>query len=126
MIGYRYNQQVIPPAPFVHVTIRPPDRRTALADLPALLDTAADISVIPAAIAEQLGLVPLGEVRISGFDGRLTSVLTFLVELTLRQFEPKAVRVVAGKDEPYVLLGRDILNAYRVVLDGPQGRLEIG
>ena len=41
MIGYRYNQQVTPPAPFVHVTIRPPDRRTALSDLPALLDTAA-------------------------------------------------------------------------------------
>ena len=27
--------------------------------------------------------------------------------------------------EPYVLLGRDVLNDYRVVLDRPQLRLEI-
>jgi len=125
MICYTYNQQVTPPAPFVHVTIQPPDRRTAVSDLPALLDTAADITVIPARVAEKLGLVPLDEVPIGGFDGRVTWVSTFLVELALKQFESKVMRVVAGRDEPYVLLGRDVLNGRRILLDGPQGRLEI-
>jgi hypothetical protein len=32
---------------------------------------------------------------------------------------------VLAADEPYVLLGRDILNRYRVVLDGPKQKLEI-
>ena len=126
MIGYRYNQQIEPPAPFVHVTIRPPHGSTAVVDVPALLDTAADISVIPASIAETLGLVPLGEVPIGGFDGRVTRVLTYLVEAAMRQFEPRVIRVVASRDEPYALLGRDFLNAYRILLDGPQSRLEIG
>jgi len=125
MIRYSYNQQLTPPAPFVHVTIRPPERGIAVSDLPALLDTAADITVIPAQVAEELQLIPLDEVPIGGFDGRVSWVSTFLVQLALRQCTPKVIRVVASRDEPYVLLGRDVLNDYRATLDGPLLRLEI-
>jgi hypothetical protein len=45
--------------------------------------------------------------------------------LALRQSTPKIVRVVASRDEPYVLLGRDVLNDYRAILDGPLLRSEI-
>ena len=125
MIRYSYNQQIAPPAPFVHVTVRPPERGTAVSDLPALLDTAADITVIPARVAEELQLIPLDEVPNGGFDGRVSWVSTFLVQLALRQSTPKVIRVVASRDEPYVLLGRDVLNDYRAILDGPLLRLEI-
>jgi hypothetical protein len=125
MIRYSYNGQVTPPAPFVHVTVQPPGGATAVSELPALLDTAADITVIPAQVADDLHLVPLGEVPIGGFDGRVTWVSTFLIQLGLRQFLPRVIRVVASRDEPYVLLGRDVLNGYRLLLDGPQLRLEI-
>jgi len=125
MIRYSYNQQLTPPAPFVHVTVRPPERGIAVSDLPALLDTAADITVIPARIAEELQLIPLDEVPIGGFDGRVSWVSTFLVQLALRQSTSKFIRVVASRDEPYVLLGRDVLNDYRAILDGPLLRLEI-
>ena len=125
MIRYSYNQQITPPAPFVHVSIRPPERGIAVSGLPALLDTAADITVIPARVAEELQLIPLDEVPIGGFDGRVSWVSTFLVQLALRQSPPKVIRVVASRDEPYVLLGRDVLNDYRAILDGPLLRLEI-
>jgi hypothetical protein len=42
-----------------------------------------------------------------------------LVQLQGHDLEPVAVEVLASRDEPYVLLGRDVLNARRVVLDGP-------
>jgi len=125
MIRYSYNQQLTPPAPFVHVTVRPPERGIAVSDLPALWDTAADITVIPDRIAEELQLIPLDEMPIGGFDGRVSWVSTFLVQLALRQSTPKVIRVVASRDEPYVLLGRDALNDYRAILDGPLLRLEI-
>jgi hypothetical protein len=60
MIRYKYNQQVSPPAPSIHVTIRRPGDE-----------------------------------------------------------------VLANRDELYVLLGRDVLNRHRIVLDGPQLVLEI-
>jgi hypothetical protein len=33
MIRYSYNQQTTPPAPFVHVTLRPPERGIAVSDV---------------------------------------------------------------------------------------------
>ncbi len=36
------------------------------------------------------------------------------------------LRVIADRDEPYVLLGRDVLNHFRVELDGPNLIVEIG
>jgi hypothetical protein len=47
MVRYAYNQQVTPPAPFVHVTVRPPHKGHAGVIVPAQIDTAADLSVIP-------------------------------------------------------------------------------
>ena len=44
----------------------------------------------------------------------------------LRDVPAQIDKVVASSGEPWVLLGRDILNAHRLFLDGPQLTLEIG
>jgi predicted aspartyl protease len=123
---YRYNQQVSPPAPFVHVTLRHPVRSEAVSDLPAQLDTAADFTVVPLSLIEELGLVPFDAVPVLGFGGTLTNVPTFLVRLSLRGQEPVALEVLGSAGEPHILLGRDILNRHRFVLDGPRLVLEMG
>ena len=125
MIVYSYNRQITPSAPFVHITVERPDKGAAVADVPSQLDTAADITVVPASVVETLGLVQLGEVEIMGFGGHITTVPTFLVSLAIRQFEPIIVKVLVNPDEPCVLLGRDVLNQYRVLLDGPRLKLQI-
>jgi hypothetical protein len=48
------------------------------------------------------------------------------VAITVHDLPLVLVRVALGEWEPYILLGRDVLNAYRVLLDGPQTFLEIG
>jgi len=73
MTRYRYNQQLVPPAPFVHVTLRCGDTGKELVDLPAQLDCAADRTVIPGKLVDQLGLVPLDELPVSGFGGQVFS-----------------------------------------------------
>ena len=125
MTRYRYNQQVAPPAPFVHVTLARPVGDDAIADLPAQLDTAADRTVIPLRLIERLGLVPLEDVPVLGFGGVITNVRAFLVLVSLRGEDSIALRVLGSNDEPHILLGRDILNRYRVMLDGPKLLLEI-
>jgi predicted aspartyl protease len=126
MIRYRYNQQVSPPAPFIHVAVRRPGDEASVRDLPAQIDTAADMTVIPWRIVEELQLLQHDEIETLGFGGHVASATSFLVQLQIHQLEPVAVEVVADRDEPYVLIGRDVLNRHRVVLDGPQLILEIG
>ena len=57
VIRYRYNTQLEPPAPFVHLLIRNPADGTELTNVPAQLDTAADRTVFPQSVADELKLV---------------------------------------------------------------------
>jgi len=126
MIRYAYNRQVDPPAPFVHVSLRPPVEGNSLDNLPAQVDTAADRTVIPGELVTRLGLVPLDELPVAGFGGQVLLVTTYLVEISLRDGPSRPIEVFAHEGEPYILLGRDVLNHLHLRLDGPGLVLEIG
>ena len=51
---------------------------------------------------------------------------SFPVQITIHNLPVQVVEVVASAGEAWILLGRDIMNAHRVLLDGPQLALEIG
>ena len=126
MIRYAYNRQAEPPAPFVHVSLRRPDGASSLDELAAQIDTAADRTVIPGRLVARLGLVPLDELPVVGFGGQVLLVPTYFVEVAVRGQPPCPVEVLAHDGEPHVLLGRDVLNRFRLLLDGPGFALEIG
>ena len=75
MIRYSYNRQVVPPAPFIHVTRRCVETGQEIPRSPAQLDIAADRTVLPGSYVEELGLVPLDELPIGTFGGRYCSCL---------------------------------------------------
>ena len=125
-VRYNYNRQLTPPAPCAYVSIaQPDDASLSVGNLPAQLDTGADITVVPAAVVEQLRLVQLDQTSIAGFGGHVSVVPTYLVRLAIHTFPPIVVRVLADRDEPFVLLGRDVLNRHRVLFDGPNLVVEI-
>lgn len=125
MIRYRYAQQLNPPAPFVNVSLRCPTTGRRAADLPAQLDTAADRTVLPGRVVEALALVEDGRSLFQGFAGEVIELPLFLVEVHVHDFSPILIRATLGAKEPHILLGRDVLNAHRILLDGPQLALEI-
>ena len=112
MTRYSYNRQIDPPAPFVHVTVKQPTGDAAIADVPAQLDTAADVTVLPRELVDQLRLVQLGDALVQRFGGQIVSNPTFLVEIAIRSLPIEAVVVLASEVEPHVLLGRDVLNRH--------------
>ena len=125
IVRYGYVDQLGVPAPFVHVTLRCPDSPTQVEQIPALVDSGADRTVIPLQFVEELGLVQMDQVTIAGFGGHISDIPSFLVEITIRKVKPVLAEVLASEGESYVLLGRDVLNHFRVVLDGPKSAVEI-
>ncbi len=125
MVRYLYIHQMAVPAPFVHVALRHPDGAAVLEEVPALVDSGADRTVIPLHYVGELGLVQMGQLAIAGFGGQITHSPTYLAEVTIRKVKPVVVKVLASEGEFYVLLGRDVLNHFRVVLDGPKLAVEI-
>jgi hypothetical protein len=125
MIRFRYAQQLSPPAPFVNVTLRCPATGTHAVGLPAQLDIAADRTVLPGRVVKELGLAEDGRALFQGFAGEVIELPIFLVEIQVHDFLPLLTRAALGANEPHILLGRDALNAHRILLDGPQLALEI-
>jgi len=122
---YRVATPDEPPAGFVLLNIRGIGSDEGVTDLAALADTGADQTVIPTRIAEQLGLIPSRHVHVSGFDGVGASRPVYLIRLIVRDLPEIEVPVIGAWQFRYAILGRDVLNLYRVVFDGPNQRLEI-
>jgi predicted aspartyl protease len=122
---YRYNHQVNPAAPFVHVSLQALEGTAEVVELPAQLDTAADITVVPEILVLHARLVLFGTMEVAAFGGIVTTVRTFLARVQIRGEKAVVIKVVSSAHEPHILLGRDILNSHRIVLDGPGGFLEI-
>lgn len=127
MARYRYNTQVDPPGPFLLVTCRRP--QTAGSDsetLPAQVDTAADNSVVPSEEVARLQLVPVDDILVMGFETDPAEFPRYLIEISIHGLtEHVTVPVLAADNEPYVLLGRDVLNQFRILLDGPNRAMVI-
>jgi hypothetical protein len=126
VIRYRYVTQFQPPAPFVNVSVRCPTTGRHLSQLPAQVDSGCDRTILPGSVITALELVQVGQFSCLGFGSEVMQLPVFLVAISLHYLPPIEVRAVLGEREPCILLGRDVLNNYRIVLDGPQLSLEIG
>lgn len=108
-----------PPAPLARVILRNPGNAVTVADVPMLLDSGADVTLIPAKLVNQIGLTADADTiyELTGFDGSTT--LASVVQLEMR-FLNKTFR---GRflliDQDWGVLGRDILNLVSLLLDGP-------
>lgn len=123
MARYRYSNEVTPPAPFVLVTLRNPVTGEERRDFPAQVDTAADRTVLPESL--ELNLNVTGFRPIGSFGGAVSVVPSYAVLLGVHTFPLSLTEVLAHPAERWVLLGRDVLNHLRTLLDGPGTALEI-
>jgi hypothetical protein len=108
------------------VRLQNPVTGNELRGVPAQLDCAGDRTLIPEALAYKLGLPQLGTLTIGGVGGLQQVMPTYPLLLGIHDLAPHTIEAVASSGESWVLLGRDILNAYPLLLDGPKLALEIG
>ena len=119
-----YDLGFNPPAPITDVTIAHPVTAAKDAVLRAKLDTGADVTVIPERVVGQLGISPKGRVWTRGYDGTYAQRPVYYVRLALEGFDLAIVRCIAS-DRSDVLLGRNVLNRFIIILDGKSQKFEI-
>ena len=113
-----YNQQLEPPAPFLDVVIRHPHSPDQMHRVTAKVDTGADLSAIPQAVATELGLLPAQTIVAESFDGVRTRIETYAVIMEVAQARFRYIEVILIPDD-HALIGRDILNHFYAHLNGP-------
>ena len=109
-----------PPAPVARVTLRNPYSGATLSDVQLLLDTGADVTLLPRAAVERLGVPLLADQRyeLMGFDGSKSFAPVVMLDMLFlrRAFRGRYLLI----EEERGILGRDILNHVTVLLDGPR------
>jgi predicted aspartyl protease len=109
-----------PPAPVARVTLRNPPSGATVSDVPLLMDTGADVTLLPRMVVEQLGVPPLADQQyeLMGFDGSTSFAPVVMLDLLFlrRAFRGRYLLIEAERG----ILGRDILNHVTVLLDGPR------
>lgn len=98
-----------------------PDRA---GDFRAKIDTGSDMTAVPETAATFFDLRKAGELVAEGFDGRQRKLAVYAARLELPSGERVRLNVLTIPAD-YVLLGRDVLNLPRLLLDGPALTLEI-
>lgn len=119
MIPYD-DQRYQPPAPVAYLTLRTLDgRNLSISKVLALVDTGADVTLLPRWAVEQLGLTPLADasVALAWFDGSIRSVESFELETSFQggRFQGRYAVI----DQPHDIVGRNLLNHFHLHFDGP-------
>ncbi|MEJ2212083.1 MAG: retropepsin-like aspartic protease [Anaerolineae bacterium] len=103
-----------PPAPVAIVSVHNPQTGITRSDVPMLLDSGADVSLIPQSFIEQLGpdLIADSVYERMGFDGTTSFTPVVQIELLFlcRTFRGRFLVL----DQEWDILGRDISTATAV------------
>jgi hypothetical protein len=119
-----YDRNFDPPAIVLSVTVTGVVRRRPRSDIPALMDTGADITAVPEALVDRLRLYPIGRLNLEDANAFKTPVYTYDVFLSLPGEPAKKLEVILTP-YPFVILGRDWLQGYYVFLDGPGQQFQL-
>lgn len=90
----------------------------------ALIDTGADSTLVPAYLPNQLQIPPTGRVLIQAYKGPPERVSYYDVSLRIGDLRLVGLSVITFSAD-YILLGRDVLNHLRLLLDGPAQMLDL-
>ena len=125
-IVYSYDtENFYPPAPALEVSLSAPvSTFTPSVKSLAILDSGADMTVIPQQVVQQLQLKCVDEILVSGFDGILKKYFVYSVKLIFDNLGDFVIRTLAEQQD-YIIIGRDILNRWLLFLKGPNKIFEI-
>lgn len=107
-----------PPAPVAFVTLRNPVTGVMLPDVPMLIDTGADATLLPISAVQKIGvkMETNSGFEVETFDGE-TKQLQF-AKLELFFLNKKFAGEYLLIDRTIGILGRNVLNNLRLVFDG--------
>jgi len=125
MMATEYSRRYAPSMPVLAVRLSAPEEAPNGQPLIALIDTGADICVAPRALLSRINAPASESVWIRSQWGEPLQATRYLIDLHLEQGAMPAVDIVSDPSGREVILGRNVLNKLRLLLDGPAHGTEV-
>jgi len=119
MMTFPYDENHDPAAPVCQINLSVASTGLSVS-LPAIIDTGADATIVPLGYLRQIGARRVFEAGLRSQWGERRRVYLYLIDLRLGEFTLPGVYVVGDDRGDEVVLGRDVLNRLRLLLDGPK------
>ncbi len=116
-----YDRELFhPPVPVAFVTLRNPASNAVSEDVPMLLDSGADVTMVPEQVVASLGIDGAGnpEYELIGIEGTGIIARAVLLELRFLRRTFRGAFLLTPQD--YGILGRNVLNNVPLLLNGPK------
>lgn len=120
-----YNSTYYPPAPTLQVRFAIEDTGLSTEKLPAIVDTGADATIVPIHYLDQIEAAVEGFGRVRGHWGSATPINLYAVDVIVEGVIFPGLLVVGDEEGNEVILGRDVLNRMRLLLDGLKLQSEV-
>lgn len=113
-----YDQSYVPPVPVIEIALRLPEG-DQIGPLPAVIDTGADVTVVPISTLAQLPIRPFQSGFLRSQWGERRSIDLYLLDIQIGGLTLPGVDVVGDELGHELILERNVLNKLIVLLDGP-------
>jgi predicted aspartyl protease len=122
---FAYNHAYRPPIPSLQVSLGLPGHEPTLGPLSAIVDTGADATLVPLDYIKQIGAprVDTGNLRSQWGERRPVFIYAIALQIGIHRFA--AVWAVGDESSDEIVIGRNVLNQLRTLLDGPASTLEL-
>lgn len=123
---YHNIQLSTEPSPAIQLHIYSPLDKNMKASVEAIIDSASPITCIPEELIDEIGADNLEYevINVRGATGRRTEMQTLIVNLRLASCNFRNISVLLIPKQ-YALIGRDIINKYKITLNGLKKEWEI-
>jgi|GEM_PF-253557 len=117
-MSHPYLDTYYPPMPALEVQLGYPEEALVLGPLPAIVDTGADGTLVPQSLIDQIRAPLVDEVRVRSHWGEWRTMQLFTVDVGIGQLRLPAIEVAGDDQDKEIVLGRNILNRLRLLLEG--------
>lgn len=113
----KYDRSFDPPAPLAEIALRNIETGERIKIISVLLDTGADISLLPLSAIKKLRIKTSGEkVKLIGFDERVNVSDVYALQVIF--LGKRLTGEYCVIDDEIGILGRDVLNQFSLIFDG--------
>ena len=116
---FKYSRDYYPPAPTAEVTFITAAESLRAGPFVAVVDSGADGTIVPITYLNEIQASPTVEMTLRSQWGERRRVLLYLVDVQLGEITLPGIEVVGDELSDEIVVGRDVLNRLRILLDGP-------